>query len=127
MDLYADTILDHYRHPRGNGRLPAPTVTQTVENSACGDAITIDLLIEGGNIVDLAWEGTGCAISQAGMSMLSEVIKGMSIADVLAIDQTQMTELLGVPIGLRRLECALLGLRAVKDAVTQWSEGKRPA
>lgn len=117
MDLYADNILDHYRHPRSVGRLATPTITEQEANPSCGDAITLDLVIDTGIIADLAWQGTGCAISQAGMSMLAEIVRGMPVADALAIDAQRMKELLGVPIGLRRLDCALLGLRTLQKAL----------
>ena len=116
MDLYAENILDHYRHPRGKSRLPSPTVTHEELNLSCGDALTVDLLIDGDRIRSVGWEGSGCAISQAAMSMLSEALVGKSLQEVDALQKEDVYELLGVPIGPRRVKCALLCLYAVKNA-----------
>lgn len=119
MDLAAEHILEHYRHPRGVGSLQHPTVQHRAENAGCGDDLTVELRIDNGVITDVAWKGKGCAISQAGMSMLSEILPGKTREEILEMPSHAMTTLLGVPIGLRRLDCALLGLRAVQEAVGQ--------
>lgn len=75
-DLYQDVILDHNRSPRNFRRLPAPTLTQEGYNPLCGDHYTIDLLLDGDRIVDVAFTGSGCAISKASASIMSTVLKG---------------------------------------------------
>lgn len=117
MDLYAENILDHYRHPRGKQALPSPTVTHEEVNVSCGDSLTISLTIKDDRIIAVGWEGSGCAISQAAMSMLSEEIVGKSLSDIGAIQKENVFELLGVPVGPRRIKCALLCLHTVKNAL----------
>ena len=119
MDLYAEHILDHYRSPRGKNPLESASVTHTERNLSCGDALTLSLKIEDGAIQGLSWEGTGCAISQAGMSMLSEELAGQTLDQAKAIDAQHMLAMLGVPIGPRRMKCALLGLHTLKNAIHQ--------
>ncbi|MBI2524104.1 iron-sulfur cluster assembly scaffold protein [Candidatus Peregrinibacteria bacterium] len=85
--------------------------------------MTIGLTICNGCLHDICWDGTGCAISQAAMSMLSETLSGKSHEDVAALTKENVLTLLGVPIGPRRLKCALLGLHTLKNAI-QKAQGK---
>lgn len=123
MDLYAENILDHYRSPRGKVRLRSPTVSHEEINHSCGDALRLDLKIEGGKVVEVGWDGTGCAISQASMSILSEDLIGKSEAEIDRMSQKDMYEMLGVPVGPRRFKCALLSLHTLKNALRK-SQGK---
>jgi nitrogen fixation NifU-like protein len=84
-DLYRDIILDHYRNPRHRGRLPAPTVTREGFNPLCGDEVTIDLTVKGGRVVDVAYSGSGCSISQASASMMTEAVLGKDLDEVIHI------------------------------------------
>lgn len=122
MDLYADNILDHYKHPRGTGSLPNPTVTHREENLSCGDDLSIDLLMKNGRIKDVAWRGEGCAISQAAMSILFEELIGKTAKDIVEMKPADIHALLGVPVGPRRFKCALLCLHALKNALRKAEE-----
>ncbi len=127
MDIYADNILDHYKHPHHHGELADASITHAEHNPSCGDMITLHLRISdnpsatlraGSNrITDIAWTGDGCAISQAGMSLLSDELIGKTVDEAAGIDADQMKTLLGVPVGTRRLKCALLGLHTLKNAL----------
>ena len=117
MDVYAENILDHYRSPRGKKAVTSPTVTHEEINVSCGDALTISLVIKDGVVTELGWEGTGCAISQAAMSMMSEEMTGKSVEDLEKLTKEDVYALLGVPIGPRRVKCALLCLHALKNAL----------
>lgn len=123
MDLYAENILDHYRNPRhkspppwGEGEGEGVTI-HSEPNPACGDEITVGLTIQNDRVASLQWDGAGCAISQAAMSMLSEKFGGGSESALATCTKEDMLALLGVPIGPRRLKCALLGLHACKNAL----------
>ncbi|MFA5799711.1 MAG: iron-sulfur cluster assembly scaffold protein [Candidatus Peribacteraceae bacterium] len=120
MNLYAENILDHYRHPRGQGKLQRPSVRHREENASCGDALILDLKISRGKIIRLAWHGKGCAISQAAMSMLSEELPGFPLQKAKSLKPDVMLDLLKVPIGPRRLKCALLPLHALKNAIRKY-------
>lgn len=117
MDLYAENVLDHYRHPRNKEALPHPTISHREENASCGDDLTVDLEIENGIIVAVGWNGNGCAISQAAMSLLSEEICGKSVKELARLEPNDVLQLLKVPVGPRRIKCALLSLEAVKNAL----------
>lgn len=122
MDLYAENILEHYRSPRGKKRLPKHTISHEEVNAGCGDTLTLDLLIKGNSIERCGWAGTGCAISQAGMSLLAEQIDGKPLAELSALSPKDIRALLGVPISQRRLKCAMLPLLALKNALHTWKK-----
>lgn len=117
MDPYADQILDHYKHPRHAGPLAAPTVAHEEKNLSCGDTVSLHLAVDGGVVRDVGWHGTGCAVSQAGMSLLSEHVLGKPVDELLALKRPDVLALLGVPVSERRLKCALLGLHALQNAL----------
>jgi nitrogen fixation NifU-like protein len=117
MDLYAEDILDHYKHPRHYGHLEHPSLTYHDSNPFCGDEITLELKIEDGRVADVAFSGQGCAISQASASMMTEEILGKSLDELKGWNKENILELLGIPLGPVRLKCALLPLKALKAAV----------
>jgi nitrogen fixation NifU-like protein len=80
--------------------------------------MTLRLDRDGGAIADVAFDGRGCAISQASASILTDELRGMSLDDVRALDPRGVVEALGVPIGPARLKCALLGYKVLQGAVT---------
>ncbi len=83
-ELYQEVILDHNKRPR-NFRVPDP-VNRKAEgyNPLCGDKITVFLYIEGDTIKDLGFQGTGCAISKASASMMTDALKGKTLAEANA-------------------------------------------
>lgn len=113
-DLYRAEILDHYRNPRNFGSLEPSDVSSEDDNSLCGDRIRIDLRLNGDTITDIRFTGSGCAISQAATSMLTELVKGRDIDAIHALTQADIVNELGIPISPARLECALLGLHVLK-------------
>jgi nitrogen fixation NifU-like protein len=124
MDLYAENILDHYRSPRHKTPISPATIKHEEINLSCGDAITLSLQINDGKITALGWNGTGCAISQAAMSMLSEELTGTSIDDAEQLSTKDVQELLGVPVGPRRTKCAMLCLHTLKNAIKKSRGGQ---
>src|SRR5215213_11522455 len=85
-DLYREIILDHYRTPRNRGELPTPpAVVAQGHNPLCGDEITMYLQVEGDTVTDVKVAGQGCSISQSSASMMSQAIKGHSVAEVRAL------------------------------------------
>ncbi len=121
MDLYADNILDHYKHPRNTGSL-TDAISHREENISCGDDLIIDLTIDDGKIKDLKWRGQGCAISQAAMSLMSEELIGMTVAKAETFKPDDVYKLLRVPVGPRRFKCALLGLHTFLNTLRKAQE-----
>lgn len=116
-DLYRDFILDHYRHPRNAGTLENPDVTFEDNNPLCGDRIRMDVRIAGDRIDDIRFAGRGCAISQASASLLTEAVKGKTVAEVQQLSDDAVLENLGISISPVRLKCALLGIKVLKSAL----------
>ena len=115
--LYREEILDHYRHPRHRGHLDAPDISHSDHNPFCGDEITLELKVEDGIVTDAAFDGRGCAISQASASMMTDEIIGKSLEELKQWSKDDLLELLGIEIGPVRLKCALLPLKALKAGV----------
>lgn len=81
-ELYREVILDHYRNPRNRGTLDDPDASADGSNPLCGDEVHIDLALDGEVISAVAVTGQGCSISQASASMMSEAVKGETVAAV---------------------------------------------
>lgn len=113
--IYREQIIDLYEHPLNHGELEQYDFSYEEDNPLCGDEIRIDVkLDENDRVANVAWSGDGCAISQASASLLTEEIKGMSLAEVRAFDKETLLELIGVPLSMARVKCALLSLKVLK-------------
>ncbi len=139
-DLYQDIILDHGRKPRNFRKLDHPSHLAQGHNPLCGDRVTVYLEVEDDKIKDVAFEGRGCAISTASSSLMTEVLKGKSLAEVellfhafhgtvteqadladlpeaLVDDFDRLTPLAGVKAYPARVKCATLAWHAVEAAL----------
>lgn len=117
MDLYAQNVMDHFKNPRNKGNLENPTIKHEEANYSCGDKISVDLKIENDALKDIRFDGNGCAISQAAISIMTEIILNKTIAEIMALKEEDVVAMLGVPVGYRRKKCALLGLLTIKNAL----------
>lgn len=114
-NIYREQIIDLYEHPLNYGELPAPDFTYEEDNPLCGDVIRIDVVLdEQKRVKEVAWRGDGCAISQAAASLLTEEIKGKSLDEVKSFTSEELLELVGVPLSMARVKCALLSLKVLK-------------
>lgn len=84
-DLYRDVIIDHNRKPRNFGRLDSADATADGHNPLCGDRLTMQVRLAGDRLQDVRFEGSGCAISVASASLLTEAVKGRTRAEVDAL------------------------------------------
>ena len=116
-DMYRQQILDHYKNPRNYGEIEDPTFTHTGENPMCGDEIRMDVVLDDSEetIEQVAFQGDGCAISQASASMLSQELAGMTVEELEAMDRDDITEMLGVDISPMRVKCAVLAEKVAQD------------
>jgi nitrogen fixation protein NifU and related proteins len=140
-DLYQEVILDHNRRPRNYGPLAGATREARGHNPLCGDRLTVFLKLSGDAIEDIRFEGSGCAISKASASLMTEAVKGRTVAEALGIfqrfqamitaplDQAAGDESLGkltVLAGVRefpvRIKCASLSWHTLKAAMAASSE-----
>ena len=133
-ELYREIILDHYRSPRNRGALTVPSVSRDGFNPLCGDDIRLDLSIGDDTIEDVRFQGRGCSISQSSASMMTEAIKGKTMAqaqELMALFTAMMQgadnvdlEALGdleALVGVRkfpvRVKCATLAWHALQDGL----------
>jgi nitrogen fixation NifU-like protein len=110
---YREYILEHYRNPRNYGRLERPDAHAEDSNPLCGDQLGIDLRVEGDQVTEVRFQGRGCAISQAAASMLSEMIEGKTVEEVVQLGKDDVLDALGIPISPARTKCAFLSLRVL--------------
>lgn len=112
--------MEHYKYPLNKGTIENASIYRKELNPSCGDVVELYLLIEDGKIKDIKWEGQGCSISQASMSLLSENIKDMDIEKITTLDQKYIEEMLEISISHRRIMCADLSLLTLKNAINKY-------
>ena len=115
--LYREVILDHYKNPRGHGVIDPADAEAEGQNPLCGDEVSIAVSFEGDTILDVKFQGRGCAISQAATSMLMDMVKGRSAEEVASMSRDALLDEVGIPLTPVRLKCALLGLGVLKLAL----------
>ncbi|HSP71305.1 MAG TPA: SUF system NifU family Fe-S cluster assembly protein [Gaiellaceae bacterium] len=118
-DLYREVILDHYKSPRNHGTLEHADAEAEGQNPLCGDEVAIQLVFDGDTISDVRFDGRGCAISQAATSMLTEMVKGKTVAEAAALEKEDLLEEMPIPLTPIRLKCAVLGLTTLKIALNR--------
>lgn len=137
-NLYQEVILDHYKHPENKGLAATYDAQVHHINPSCGDEITLNLTLQGDKVSAISWDGIGCSISQASVSILSSLMLNKSLAQTQKIlddfvtlmqskgtgtpDETILEDAVafgGVSQYPARIKCALLGWMAFKDASVQ--------
>jgi len=117
-NMYREVILDLYRHPLNKKVLADFDVEQREYNSLCGDDITVQIKFDKkGTVLDIGHHGTGCAISQAAASLVTEEIKGKDKETIRQLDNSFVYNLLGFEPIYTRQKCATLGLGAVQKSL----------
>jgi nitrogen fixation NifU-like protein len=118
-NLYRDFILEHYKRPHNKGTLDPHDLHFADSNPTCGDEMSMTLVLDGSRsaIADVAFDGRGCAISQASASILTDGLRGQSLDEVKEMNPRDLLDELGVPIGPARLKCALLAYKVLQGAV----------
>jgi nitrogen fixation NifU-like protein len=137
-NLYQEVILDHYKRPQ-NKKLATIFDAQVHHvNPSCGDEIDLNLVIRDDVVTSITWDGVGCSISQASVSILTDLLIGKSLTEAYVIhdnfvalmqskgaisgDESVLEDaiaLAGVSKYPARIKCALLGWMAFKDASVQ--------
>ena len=115
QDFYRENILDHGMNPRHRGILAPADVDFEATNPLCGDRLRLTLRFDSEQRVsEIGWDGEGCAISQAAASMLGEEILGKTLEEIRKIDKQEVFDMLGIPLSMNRVKCALLSLKTLK-------------
>ena len=133
-DLYQEVILDHNRRPRNFHALADASHTAEGYNPLCGDRLTLYLKLDAGVVTDVAFEGAGCAISKASASLMTDAVKGRTVAEARALferfhrmvttppeqpveDMGKLSVLAGVREFPVRVKCASLAWHTLKAAM----------
>lgn len=120
-DMYRQRILDHYRDPNNKGTIEDADIHFGDTNPSCGDEIEMYAVVdEDDAIVDVTFDGQGCAISQASASMLTEEVTGKTIDEVEAMETEDIKELLGIELSPMRVKCAVLGLKVLEGGIVTY-------
>ena len=122
LDMYAEQILDYYKSPRNFGEIKNCQVHARDLNPLCGDEIEIFALLKDKKISEIKFRGSGCAISQASVSMLTENANGKSAEQVLKMGEKEILEMLGIEVSPARKKCAMLGLWVLQMGVRKFLE-----
>ena len=123
-NFYKDELLDHFKFPRNIGTLTNPDFEERDENPSCGDKVSIQGKVKHNIISDLKFEGSGCVISQATASMLTQFVKGKSLDKVLNLNKDDILYLIGIKLGPTRLKCALLSLHVLQKSIIDYKKFK---
>ena len=115
-ELYQDLILDHFKHPRNFRPLSDVEVLVDEENPTCGDHIRLTAKVEQGKIVDVKFDGKGCAISTASASMMSEKLIGMPVVDARQL----IGNFVALIRGEKEMDADTLGELAALEGVKQY-------
>jgi nitrogen fixation NifU-like protein len=117
-DLYREQIIERYKHPQYRGHLDPHDIYFEDDNPLCGDHIEITIRVDGDDkVAEAAFDGKGCAISQAAADLLVEAIHGKPLEEVKHMNKQDVLDLLGIDLGPVRLKCALLSLKVLKAGV----------
>jgi nitrogen fixation NifU-like protein len=136
--LYQEVILDHYKHPLNKGLASTYGAQVHHVNPSCGDEITLNITAKDGVLTAITWDGVGCSISQASVSIASDLLinKSFNEAELILNEFTELMQSKGTKTGNpdvledavalagvskfpARIKCALLGWMAFKDAAVR--------
>ena len=119
MALYTETVMDHFTHPRNVGEIPDADGVGEVGNAKCGDIMKMYLKIKDNRIEDAQFETFGCGSAIASSSMATELIKGKTIEEALAVTNKQVVDALG-GLPAYKLHCSVLAEESIKAAVKNY-------
>ncbi|PTY06278.1 SUF system NifU family Fe-S cluster assembly protein [Opitutaceae bacterium EW11] len=137
-DLYQSVILDHNKRPRNRGKLPTANRVASGDNPTCGDQCTVYLKMDGDRIGEIAFDGSGCAISQASASLMTTQLKGKNAVEAEAIykefsdivktgnapeEFNELAAFAGVHAYPARIKCATLAWHAALEALKKPEAG----
>ncbi len=118
-ELYQEVILDHTRRPRNFGKLDAASAKADGFNPLCGDRVTVYLALEGERVRDVRFEGSGCSISTASASLMTEALRGKTRAEAQALFE-RFHDLLTAPDVPPEADAPALGKLAVMSGVREF-------
>ncbi|MEX2400922.1 MAG: iron-sulfur cluster assembly scaffold protein [Rhodothermales bacterium] len=125
-DSDMEVIMDHYRQPRNRGKLTEADVDCEDVNPACGDRVRMQAILnDADEIAAVRFVGDGCVISMAAASLLTTLVEGRSLKEVVQFPEASMLEALEASVSPRRYDCALLAHRTLKAGLVRLAHDRR--
>lgn len=118
--LKSKALVDISKNPSNWGVCKDCDFLSTNYNPSCGDSVVMCGFVQGDKIQEVRFEGTGCIISVAMASKLTEFVKDMQLQDALKLDESIVAEILGMELGINRLQCATLSLFALQKGLQEY-------
>ena len=119
--MYSEKVMDHFSNPRNVGEIPDASGSGTVGNAKCGDIMKMDIKVEDGVIVDVKFKTFGCGAAIATSSMATEMVKGKTLDEALALTNKAVAEALdGLPPV--KMHCSVLAEEAIHAAIKDYKE-----
>ncbi len=119
--MYSEKVMDHFANPRNVGEIPDASGSGTVGNAKCGDIMKMDIKVENGVIVDVKFKTFGCGAAIATSSMATEMVKGKTLDEALALTNKAVAEALdGLPPV--KMHCSVLAEEAIHAAIKDYKE-----
>ena len=119
--MYSEKVMDHFANPRNVGEIPDASGSGTVGNAKCGDIMKMDIKVENGMIVDVKFKTFGCGAAIATSSMATEMVKGKTLDEALALTNKAVAEALdGLPPV--KMHCSVLAEEAIHAAIKDYKE-----
>ena len=119
MALYTETVMDHFTNPRNVGEIENADGVGEVGNAKCGDIMKMYLKIDNDVITDVKFETFGCGSAIASSSMATEMVKGKTVEEALAITNRQVVDALG-GLPAHKLHCSVLAEESIKSAIKDY-------
>lgn len=116
---YSEKVMDHFYNPRNVGKIENPDGVGTVGNPVCGDVMKLYIKVADGRIADARFQTFGCGAAIATSSMVTELAKGKTLDEAIAISNKEVaTALDGLPSA--KMHCSMLGEEALKAAIADY-------
>ena len=122
--MYSEEVMDHFRNPRNVGEMESPDGTGYVGNPVCGDIMELYIKVDDGIITDAKFKTFGCGAAIATSSMVTEIVKGKTIDEALAISNQTVAEALG-GLPAAKMHCSVLAEDALKSAIEDYRKKSR--
>ena len=122
--IYQEQIIDHYKYPRNFKSVEEAQIAYGDKNPTCGDEIEIFVkLDEQENVIEVGFQGQGCAISMASASLLTEMLEEMTLSEMKKLTNKDIEDMLGIPLTPVRLKCAILPLKVLEGGIHKYEGG----
>ena len=120
MDIYREEFMEIYKHPMNQGKIERPSLVEHGTNEACGDEMDLYLKIENGKVIDAKFEAESCSVGIVSSAILTDEIKGKTLAEVKAFSKKDLLELIGVNLTTSRIKCATLPLETLVKGIEEY-------